>query len=53
VLWGDRVHEVAADDESVMFSDEDGHIIILSHAEMREIVLAWERHEMREAESHD
>jgi hypothetical protein len=49
VIWGDRVHEAAVDEESVMLS-EDTQVIVLSHAEMRELVIAWERHEKMEDE---
>ena len=50
VIWGDGQHEAAVDAASFTLSDEGGQVIVLSHAEMREIVLAWERHEMQEAE---
>ena len=53
VIWGDRVHEAAVDDDSIMLSGEDGQLLVLSHAEMRELVLAWTRHEEREAEGRE
>ena len=44
VIWGDRVHEAAVDDECVMLSGDDNALVILSHAEMRELVLGWQRY---------
>lgn len=49
VIWGDRVHEAAVDDECIMLS-QGQDVVVLSHAEMRELVLAWQRHEVMEAE---
>ena len=49
VIWGDRVHEAAVDEESIMLSEGE-QVIVLSHAEMRELVLSWSRHETMEDE---
>jgi len=48
-LYGDGVTLVTAGPEVVVFN-QDGENVIISHAAMREIFLAWERREMKESE---
>ena len=48
-IWGDPAHEAVVDEECVLISEGE-KVIVLSHAEMRELVLAWERHEAQEHE---
>jgi len=48
-LYGDGDTKVVAGPEVVVFN-QDGENVIVSHAAMREIVLSWERHELKEQE---
>ena len=48
-LYGDGATLVTVDADSVTFG-QDGAVVIISHATMREIVLSWTRHEERETE---
>ena len=49
ILFADGKHEVAADRETVIVSDEKNQVISLSRAEFREVVIGWERMLEREA----
>ena len=51
ILFADGKHEVAADRETVIVSDENNQVIALSRAEFRETVIGWER--MLEEEAND
>lgn len=51
VLYSNDRKRVAATEDSVTFADKTiDATVAFSHAEMREIVLGWERHEARETE---
>jgi hypothetical protein len=51
VLYSNGPKRVEATADSVTFADERVDMTVaFSHAEMREIVLGWERHERRESE---
>jgi len=48
VIYGDGKHEVSVDVETVIFSDHEGQVLVLSHAAFREVVIGFERwHEQR------
>ena len=54
-LWGDGRLSAVVTPETVVFSEvvkEDErqvlHVISMSHAEFREVVLGWQRHESEE-----
>ena len=49
VLYGDGVTLVSAGPELVFFR-QSNMLVTISHDAMREIVLSWERKEMRETE---
>ena len=49
VLYEDPRLKVVVGSESVVFTSGE-MAVFASHAEMREIMLAWERHELREKE---
>lgn len=49
ILYGDGVTEVKVGPELVFFR-QGSMLITVSHAAMREIDLAWTRHELKEAE---
>jgi hypothetical protein len=49
VLYGDGVTEVTFGPELVFFRQES-MLVTISHAAMREIMLSWERKEMRETD---
>jgi hypothetical protein len=48
-LYGDGDTEVVAGPDVVVFN-QAGENVVVSHATMREIMLAWERHELMEGE---
>jgi|APFre7841882630_1041343.scaffolds.fasta_scaffold373100_1 hypothetical protein len=51
VLYADGRYRVEAHPDTVTIADEKQDAsITISHAAMRELVLGWERHEMREKE---
>ena len=51
VLYADGRYRVEAHPETVTIADEkQDATITISHATMREIMLSWERKEMRESE---
>jgi hypothetical protein len=50
VIYGDGTSEVAVSEQSVMISNEDGAMVVLSRSAFREIVLGWERLLDQEAE---
>ena len=48
-LYSNGPKRVEATADSVTFADERVDMaVVFSHAEMREIMLGWERHELRE-----
>ena len=51
VLYSNGLKRVEAHENNVTFADERiDAAVAFSHAEMREIVLGWQRHELRESE---
>jgi len=50
-IYGDGQNTVAVDAVSVVLTNREGEVIVLSHAAFREVVLGWERHKAQEEET--